>query len=1405
MTGGMIMQYYPLSYQQRKLYLYSKVHEDDSEYNVVVGIELKSGLDKQQFEKTVRYLLEEEPILRCRIIEKDNTPFQYMAEPDDHTVRYMDIPDSETEKEISRIENEHIDLCGDELFSSYVLKTEKGRVIVLFRLHHIICDGWTLQLLMKKFVGHYFDDRPAEKNNDYTYFNYAEDQAKMIDTDAYVKRNDFWNSIKQEYISELDLPYSFAKGCELTRDGGRLNVEMDEDMSSRINAFCKENHLSPFSFLLSVYGDIFSRYSREKKICIAVPVANRFKKNVMDVAGYFVNTIPIALDLTDRLNAADRLKQNQKKFAEMLGKSDTDIQCACNVMFVFQSRPDIGEDMHENEYSVLHLNGSRSKYEIGLSVYHENGRYLFEWEYMKELFEEQFVSDLNKYLFRLINNYLTDSENVTQRFSLLSEEEIALQKYGYNDTEEKLTDKHDLKYHLDKAIVDHAEETALIYDSNKMSYREFSRKVNSLCFILKEAGVKKGDVVALLFERSPEMVIAIHAVIKSGCAYLPLDTAIPIERMRFILENSDSVLLLTSDKFREKTDNVSNRLVFSADELDGTDDTIETDISGSDRAYVIYTSGSTGEPKGAVNVHEGIVNRILWMQKQFPIGVGKRVMQKTPYTFDVSVWELIWPLMVGATMVIARPGGHKDPEYIADLIQKENVDLVHFVPSMLKKFLLAENCQGCTSLKYVICSGEALEADTCRKFCSVLDAELANLYGPTEAAIDVSCHIIDPSDIGNIIPIGVPISNIRLYKLNKEMMFEPPEIAGELFISGIGLAEGYLNSPEKTAKAFIPCPWESQRPYERLYHTGDLVRLDKDGSIIYMDRIDLQVKIRGQRIELAEIENRIKETEGVDDAVVIVRKKDNGQQVLAAFVVAEHRDKDKISENLSKYLMDYMIPRVYCFIDEIPVNTNGKADRKKLSGYPLEFEDEGYEPPRDEYEKIVAEVYGDILSINDVGRNADFYEFGGTSLSFYDMKIRIENAVGVRIPFELFSGKSVVSDVAAAVKMYLENRQLTQRKNISIERETAGFDDIPKDTRPFSDGNGIVLMTGVTGFLGAYLGREFLEDSKVKKLICLVRAENDEKAMERIETGMKKWNVWNEEYRNRIIPLSSDLSKPQFGLDDAKFGSLCENVDIICHNGASVNFSLPYEQIKRTNVDGTKEILKILSEGKRKSMTYISTISVFADEDYAMGEVDETSLTLDVNNLKLGYSQSKCVAEHIIKKFMDKDYDIQIFRIGRITGCKSGGKENEDMFYKMTSFCKHINMYPEISMNLNCIPVDIVSRLVRYASLNRKKSMIYHIVNPDINSEIALSELFDSEGMQKTDWKEWYDKCCELAEENYPLARQVMVSLSSERSQQKVMVDLSNTKVLLNEMDIMIPDIKYIMKGIIKNILIERK
>lgn len=1399
------MQYYPLSYQQKKLYLYSKVHDDDVEYNVVVGMEFHRDIDEPKIEKVVNRLLEEEPILRCRIIEKNNCPFQYAADIEENIVKYYNISDSETENIINSIENEHVDVCGGELFKVFVLKTDNNRRIVIFRLHHIICDGWTLQLMMKKFTDYYFNDSPSNEKKEYTYFNYAEEQTKMIESDAYRKRTEYWNNVRQEYISEPDLPYSFAKGNNLTREGGRLNFDMDQNMSSQINNFCKKSKLSPFSFLLSVYSDLISRFSREKKICIAVPVANRFKKNVMDTAGYFVNTIPMAVDLSQRLNAPDRLKENQKHFAEMLGKSDTDIQCPCNVMFVFQSRPDTGADKYENEYSLLHLASRKSKYEIGLSIYNIGEKYVFEWEYMKELFEENFIYDLNKYLFRLINHYLIDNETITERFSLLSEEEIELQKYGYNDTDEELTTMHDLKQHLEKAAEEFADETALVYNGSQMTYREFNRKVNSLCIKLKDAGAKKGDTVAILFERGAEMVIAIHAVIRCGCAYLPLDTMIPPERMKFILEDSEASVLLTSHKFTEKTDNISNRLIFSVDELAGTDEKVETALNGSDRAYVIYTSGSTGNPKGAVNVHEGIVNRILWMQKQFPIGKGSRVMQKTPYTFDVSVWELIWPLMMGASMVIAKPNGHKDPEYIADLIQKENVNLIHFVPSMLKKFLMADNCTGCTSLEYVICSGEALEADTCRKFCSMLNAELANLYGPTEAAIDVSYYIVNPDDIGNTIPIGVPISNIRLYKLNKELMFEPPEIPGELFISGIGLAEGYLNSPEKTAKAFIPCPWESSKPYERLYHTGDLVKIEKDGNIIYMDRIDLQVKIRGQRIELTEIENRIKETDGVKDAVVIVRKKDNGQQVLVAFVVSEHHDKDKITDNLSKYLMEYMIPRVYCFVDEIPVNTNGKADRKKLSSYPLEFESDDYEPPRNKYEKIVADAFEDVLSLKDLGRNADFFECGGTSLSFYDMKIQIENAVGIKIPFKLIAGKSSVSDVAETLMKYIEESLVSERKNISIEKETSGYENIPVESRSVSAESGTVLITGITGFLGVFLGREYLENSNVRKLICLVRAENDEKAMERIIEGMKKWNVWKDEYRSRIIAVSSDLSKPHLGLDNTTFSSLCDNVDIICHNGASVNFSLPYEQIKRTNVDGTKEILKILSEGKRKAMTYISTISVFADEDFVNGEVDETKLTSDINNLKLGYSQSKCVAEHIIKKFMEKNYDIQIFRIGRITGCRNGGQENEDMFYKMISFCKHINMYPEITMNLNCIPVDIVSRLVRYASLSRKGRKIYHIVNPDVNSNIELSELFENKDMKKTDWKEWYDKCSELAEKNYSLARQVMVSLSSERSDQKVRLDLSNTKELLNEMDIIIPDIKNIMKGIIKNIIVERK
>ncbi len=1391
------MKYYPLSYQQQKLYVYSKFHNNDAEYNLIEGIELLDNFDKELFEKVVYRIIAEEPILRCRIVEKECNPVQYASNVEDFKINYLTVEKAELDKTIEQISTEAFDLLDADLFKVYVVFSADGRKIVLFKFHHIISDGWSLQLLMEKFCRYYFEDASVEEESldaTYTYYDYCNEQKNARETEKYIEKQKYWSEILDNHISEIIMP-TYKKVEDTYREGSRIRFNGYLGQGKKIDDYCNGLKITPFSFLFSVYGDLISRFCREKKICISVPVANRFSKKTMKATGYFVNTIPLAFDLSENKKAVDRIKQQYTNFTRMIAKSDADIECPCNVMFVFQSRPKVSNNLNE-KVTLLRLDNKKSKYDISLSITYEDGEYVFEWEYLKNNFEAKFIKNLNRYYMNLIEEYISKPNEITSRLSLLDHDQIIQQKEIWNSTYKKYDTPDNLIEIMDEAVKLYSNETALVYENQRISYDEFSKYTNALAKEMTSLGVKKGDIIPIMFNRSIEMVVAIHAIIKLGGAYFPLDTHAPKERLKYMIENSGNNIVLCSSDLCKNLENVATYFVVDIKNLKSGDSNISVKVKGSDRAYVIYTSGSTGNPKGVVNVHEGIVNRLNWMQEMFPLSPGEKVLQKTPYTFDVSVWELIWPLLKGATLVIAKPEGHKDPEYIANTIIREQINVVHFVPSMLKKFLSTDVCRYCTSLEYVIASGEKLDSPTCEDFYKKITATLANLYGPTEAAIDVSCEIVKKDEIGPVIPIGKPIDNIHLYKLNDELMFDPIEIPGELYISGIGLAEGYLNNDEATNKAFLQCPWHDIYPYDRIYKTGDIVRLSDDGNIIYLDRKDSQVKIRGQRIELSEIENRILEIDGVDEAVVMVRVND-GQQVLCGFIKSKIRDENYINNHLANYLMEYMIPKVYCFLDEMPVNANGKADRKKLATITIEAEERGYVEPEDMYEKVVAEAIATVLGVARVSRDADFYELGGTSLSIYDVKLSVEKKLEHKIPFELFIGDSQVCNLAAAIRNHMNTDERISTSQIDINDEIKDFKNLPPETRLDNNDLSTVFITGVTGFLGAYLLRDYIENVAIKRIICLVRSDNSLEGQERIRENMLKWGVWNEDYLSRFEVLSGDLAKENLGLRQNQIGELQDNVDIICHNGANVNFSLSYEQIAKTNVEGTKNILKILDKGKRKKLLYVSTISIFAENDYKNGTVYEDILPQDVNSLKLGYAKSKCVAEYILREYMKQNYDVKVFRVGRITGTENQRVENEDMFYKMAQFCKAMGVYPDIKMNLNCIPVDSVSKMIVYASLENTKAETYHLVNPDVNEEIRLSEIVDEYDMDKVLWENWYEKCETRAREQDDLARQISIMLKEQLETTGVSIDMRNAKRLIAESKTEIPNVQSIVKEMI--------
>jgi amino acid adenylation domain-containing protein len=573
---------------------------------------------------------------------------------------------------------------------------------------------------------------------------------------------------------------------------------------------------------------------------------------------------------------------------------------------------------------------------------------------------------------------------------------------------------------------------AVIFDDAALTYRELNVKANRLAHYLLGLGIRPDDRVAICAERSLEMVVGLFAILKAGAAYVPLDPDYPSERLAYMLDNCSPAALLTQSGLLNILPNLSVPLIMLDDEAgigqqaECNPDPVALGLTSRHLAYVIYTSGSTGQPKGVMNQHDGVVNRLLWAQSEYRLGADDRVLQKTPFSFDVSVWEFFLPLLVGARLVMARPKGHQDPHYLAACIESAGITTMHFVPSMLQVFIDQVGAGRCPSLKRVLCSGEALSYALQQRFMTQWPGvELHNLYGPTEAAIDVTSWRCSPDLHAGIVPIGHPIANIRIYILNARLQPVPLGVSGEIYIGGVGVARGYLNRPELTEQRFIGDPFSAETG-ARLYKTGDVGRWLLDGNIEYLGRNDFQVKIRGFRIELGEIEALLALCPGVREAVVIAREDRAGDKRLVAYLTAQDEGNLAAADlraRLAGSLPDYMLPGAFVMLSALPLTANGKLDRQAL---PVPDSDalitRPYAAPQGPVETAIALIWQALLEIEQVGRDDDFFELGGHSLLAVQLIARLRQELNVEVALPEFFAQPtpaalarVVSDAGLAV------------------------------------------------------------------------------------------------------------------------------------------------------------------------------------------------------------------------------------------------------------------------------------------------------------------------------------------------------------------------------------------------------
>jgi amino acid adenylation domain-containing protein len=644
---------------------------------------------------------------------------------------------------------------------------------------------------------------------------------------------------------------------------------------------------------------------------------------------------------------------------------------------------------------------------------------IFTTHYNNNLYNENLIRSFIAHVLNIFNNFSENLKLPVFQIQILSEEEKRLLLIDFNNSSSEFPSDTTVMQLFEQQVDITPEAIAVINKDEVITYKELNSRANSLASLLKEKGVIPNSVVAIMVERSIEMITGIYGILKSGGAYLPIDPYGPEDRKKHMIDDSKAHILLTQEHFlsvpldaKIEKINLNDINIYKGSAIDAKLN------KPNDLAYVIYTSGSTGNPKGVMIEHRSLVNRLNWMQKKYPIQPSDTILQKTPYTFDVSVWEIFWWSLTGSKVCMLEPGGEKNTSTIINTIHSNHISVSHFVPSMLNTVLEVvandnDKIKKLASLKQIFSSGEALLLNYIEKFNNSLGkangTKLTNLYGPTEATVDVTYYDCPTENPITRVPIGNPIDNVQLYVISREKQLQPIGIAGELCISGIGLARGYLYNESLTKEKFIPNPFGEGR----LYLTGDLARWLPDGNIEFLGRLDHQVKIRGNRIELGEIECQLNKLEQIQESVVLALGSES-DKFLCAYIVSENEiNGSTLKDHLSKSLPDYMIPAFFIRMGKLPLTPNGKIDRKALP-LPQTIDAEKYIPPRTDTEKKLIEIWAQLLNIGNekISATANFFDMGAHSLKVTMLINKIHSAFKIELqPTYIFENPKL-SDIA---------------------------------------------------------------------------------------------------------------------------------------------------------------------------------------------------------------------------------------------------------------------------------------------------------------------------------------------------------------------------------------------------------
>lgn len=1337
-------QVYNLTFPQKSSFLVEEVYKNTS-INMITGIiNINKDFNANFCDMAINEIVKNNDAMRINIKMSSNDVYQIIKDYNYEKIEIVDmtlLSSYKIEEYIQNISNTRIDIFDEKLYEFKILKYSDTKGSVLLRIHHIISDAWSFSKIIEQFTRNYTNLKlNVEENIEYvSYTDFIDSQKLYSKSDSYIKDKKYF----KEYLRDISNVVRLKeKTINISNCSNRYNVRLDKTINERILKFCKENKISPYILFLTILSVYIYRIKNVDDIIIGSPILNRKNFKEKQIIGLFISTLPIRAKIYENMKILDLARKI----------SSNTMSCFRHQRFPYdsilsdiRSKSNIKENLYsillsyqnakanykvEDEYSTKWYSNNTQAEDLQIHILDMDDTGILEinYDYLKELFSIEEIKYLHLRLLTMIESLLSNLELTVDNIEIISTCDKNLLR-NYNNTQKLYPREKSVIDLFEEQVIKNEDKIALIFENKKITYGKLNKKANIVANYLLKTGIKQNDIIPVLMKRSEKLIITILAILKCRAVYLPIDISYPKDRIKYILENSKSRFGIKDRENEFKLDGIDLEYIdfeklFSDINLSNIKD-LKIPFKKSNISYLIYTSGSTGNPKGVLISSKNLVNFVYGINEKLKINSDDKLVSITTISFDIFGLELFLPLTNGATVVLANEDECIDSDKLNKLCLKYSVTIIQTTPTKLK-MLLNKN-EYIYNMKKILLGGEKVQKDFVDRLKSITKASIYDVYGPTETTIWSTIQ-----DITNNLKVsaGKPISNTKIYILDKKNRILPVGISGQIAISGDSVSLGYYNNKEATEKNYIYIKGLK----EKVYLTGDLGKIEFNSTLSILDRIDLQIKLNGQRIELEDIEKNIEMYDNIKEAVVVLKE----DRFLVCYYIKDDINKNIEKKDIIKFLYNklpvYMVPVVYESLEKFPLTLNGKIDRKKISLLDVSFDNTTvYEKPKTKLQETIYTVFSKVLGRNNFGINDRFFEMGADSLMAIKAQIELLSN-GIHIEYKNLLKYQSVKELERYVK---------RNKKEDVENILENYDDyndillqnkiIKKDKIKKSNVENI-LLTGVTGFLGMHILDSFMKNEK-GKIYCIIRSKEKINSNDRFIELLHYYfgEKYDLEIGKRIILFQGNFIEENLGIEKEKFYKIIKDIDLVIHSAACVKHFGYADYFKKVNIDGTKNIARFCYENEKK-LIHISTISVSGNSFEIMNSNEELKDSIDFDetcfyqnqNLDNIYVYTKFKAEEAVLEYMKKGLEANILRVGNLTGRYEDSKFQynvlDNAFSNKIKTFIDIGYFPKSSSDINIefTPVDscadAIIKISRYFNIYHN---VFHLYD---NNHVLIDE-----------------------------------------------------------------------------------